>query len=234
MADTVISKIKLPNNSSVYHLVDSSALHSDDIDTTVTNTSTSKVGSASAVKAAYDRGTEAYNHADDLLKSLGSYLTFKGTKTTEAEIKSLTTAKVGDVWLETTNHSEFVCIEAINGTASANSWEKLGMDINAASSTHTHTVTYTTSTASKLNKDGSAGKAASFTQGKDTWNAGSASTWSYAYSNGTLTISGGNGTAPSFTQGTDSFTTNTPTTLPTFTEVDIVNSVTATTSAPKD
>ena len=99
-----ISKIKLPNVIDPYQLVDSTALHSDDINTTVTSTSTEKVGSASAVKQAYDKGVEAYNHADTLFEQLGSFLTFKGTKTTAAEIKALTSARVGDVWLETTGH----------------------------------------------------------------------------------------------------------------------------------
>lgn len=63
-----ISKIKLPNVNAPYQLVDSTALHSSDIDTTVTSTSTEKVGSASAVKQAYDKGVAAYNHADSLFE----------------------------------------------------------------------------------------------------------------------------------------------------------------------
>lgn len=235
-----IKKIRVGGKD--YDIVDSSALHSSDINTTVTSTATDKVASASAVKSAYDRGTEAYNHADELIKGLGSYLTFKGTKTTEAQIKALTSAKVGDVWLETTNHSEWVCITAISGTASASSWEKLGFDVSAASTTHTHTITRTTGSASKVKTSGSvtAGSDASFTQGKDTFNAGSASTWSFVFSNdtsnGSLTISGGNGTAPSFTQGTDTFSGGkaTTVTLPTFDSVDVVTSVNASTSAPVD
>ncbi len=235
-----ISKIKLPNVTDPYQLVDSTALHSDDINTTVTSTSTEKVGSASAVKQAYDKGVEAYNHADSLFEQLGSFLTFKGTKTTAAEIKALTSARVGDVWLETTGHSEWICIKAINGAASASSWEELGIEISAASTTHTHTITRTTGTVSKVKTTGSvtAGKAATFTQGKDTFNAGSASTWAFTFSNDTtncsLTISGANSKVPSYTQGTDTFNGGSPTgvTLPTFDSVDVVTSVDASTSAP--
>ena len=72
-----ISKIKLPDVTAPYQLVDSTALHSSDIDTTVTSTSTEKVGSASAVKQAYDKGVDAYNHANSLFEQLGSFLTFK-------------------------------------------------------------------------------------------------------------------------------------------------------------
>ena len=234
-----ISKIKLPNITNPYDIIDNSALHSSDIDTTVNSTSTEKVGSASAVKQAYDKGVEAYNHADTLFEQLGSFLTFKGTKTNEAQIKALTSARVGDVWLESTKHSEWICIKAINGTASASSWEKLGIDISAASATHTHTISPTTGTVSKLKSDGSvtAGEKATFNQGKDIFNAGSASTWAFTFSNDTtncsLTISGANSTIPSYTQGTDTFDGGSPTkvTLPSFDAIEVVTNV-STTSTP--
>ena len=74
---------------------------------------------------------------------LSAALVFKGTKSTDAEITSLTSAKVGDVWLSTATNVEYVCITAVNGTANADAWEKLGSVHNAASSTHTHNVTVT-------------------------------------------------------------------------------------------
>ena len=232
-----ISKIKLPNVTDPYQLIDSTALHSDDINTTVTSTSTEKVGSASAVKQAYDKGVEAYNHADSLFEQLGSFLTFKGTKTTAAEIKALTSARVGDVWLETTGHSEWICIKAINGTASASSWEELGIEISAASTTHTHTITRTTGTVSKVKTSGSvtAGIAPSFKQGTDTFSANTPTAVSVTQSNGNVTISVTDGTAASFTQGKDSLTAGTTpsnVTLPTFDDVTVVTSVTETTSGP--
>lgn len=232
-----ISKIKLPNVTDPYQLVDNTALHSDDINTTVTSTSTEKVGSASAVKQAYDKGVEAYNHADSLFEQLGSFLTFKGTKSTAAEIKALTSARVGDVWLETTGHSEWICIKAINGTASASSWEELGIEISAASTTHTHTITRTTGTVSKVKTSGSvtAGTAPSFKQGTDSFSANTPTAVSVTQANGNVTISVKNGTAASFTQGKDSLTAGTTpsnVTLPTFDDVTVVTSVTETTSGP--
>lgn len=232
-----ISKIKLPNVTDPYQLIDSTALHSDDINTTVTSTSTEKVGSASAVKQAYDKGVEAYNHADSLFEQLGSFLTFKGTKTTAAEIKALTSARVGDVWLETTGHSEWICIKAINGTASASSWEELGIEISAASTTHTHTITRTTGTVSKVKTSGSvtAGTAPSFKQGTDSFSANTPTAVSVTQANGNVTISVTDGTAASFTQGKDSLTAGTTpsnVTLPTFDDVTVVTSVMETTSGP--
>lgn len=232
-----ISKIKLPNVTDPYQLIDSTALHSDDINITVTSTSTEKVGSASAVKQAYDKGVEAYNHADSLFEQLGSFLTFKGTKTTAAEIKALTSARVGDVWLETTGHSEWICIKAINGTASASSWEELGIEISAASTTHTHTITRTTGTVSKVKTSGSvtAGTAPSFKQGTDSFSANTPTAVSVTQANGNVTISVTDGTAASFTQGKDSLTAGTTpsnVTLPTFDDVTVVTSVTETTSGP--
>lgn len=232
-----ISKIKLPNVTDPYQLVDNTALHSDDINTTVTSTSTEKVGSASAVKQAYDKGVEAYNHADSLFEQLGSFLTFKGTKSTAAEIKALTSARVGDVWLETTGHSEWICIKAINGTASASSWEELGIEISAASTTHTHTITRTTGTVSKVKTSGSvtAGTAPSFKQGTDSFSANTPTAVSVTQANGNVTISVKNGTAASFTQGKDSLTAGTTpsnVTLPTFDDITVVTSVTETTSGP--
>lgn len=232
-----ISKIKLPNVTDPYQLVDNTALHSDDINTTVTSTSAEKVGSASAVKQAYDKGVEAYNHADSLFEQLGSFLTFKGTKATAAEIKALTSARVGDVWLETTGHSEWICIKAINGTASASSWEELGIEISAASTTHTHTITRTTGTVSKVKTSGSvtAGTAPSFKQGTDSFSANTPTAVSVTQVNGNVTISVTDGTAASFTQGKDSLTAGTTpsnVTLPTFDDVTVVTSVTETTSGP--
>lgn len=232
-----ISKIKLPNVTDPYQLIDSTALHSDDINTTVTSTSTEKVGSASAVKQAYDKSMEAYNHADFLFEQLGSFLTFKGIKATAAEIKALTSARVGDVWLETTGHSEWICIKAINGTASASSWEELGIEISAASTTHTHTITRTTGTVSKVKTSGSVteGTAPSFKQGTDSFSANTPTAVSVTQVNGNVTISVTDGTAASFTQGKDSLTAGTipsNVTLPTFDDVTVVTSVTETTKGP--
>lgn len=125
-----ISKIKLPDVAAPYQLVDSTALHSSDIDTTVTSTSTEKVGSASAVKQAYDTAFEARKEALNLQTGLNnniySFLTYKDNTHTEAQIKALTSAKVGDFYIASDTGTAWVCVTAINGTASASSWEKAG------------------------------------------------------------------------------------------------------------
>lgn len=84
---------------------------------------------------------QAIHNIEEL--GLSAALVFKGTKDTEAEITGLTDAKVGDIWLCTGTNTEFVCVTAVTGTASASSWEKLGNVHNAASSSHTHNVTVT-------------------------------------------------------------------------------------------
>lgn len=84
---------------------------------------------------------QAIHNIEEL--GLSAALVFKGTKATEAAITGLTSAKVGDVWLCTANNIEYVCVTAINGTANASAWEKMGNVHDAASSDHTHTVTVT-------------------------------------------------------------------------------------------
>lgn len=81
---------------------------------------------------------QAIHSAEEL--GLSAALVFKGTKTTEQAIFDLTSAKVGDVWLCTTNNTEYVCVEALSGSAKPSVWEKLGNIHDAASSNHTHTV----------------------------------------------------------------------------------------------
>lgn len=74
---------------------------------------------------------------------LSAALVFKGTKATDAEIKALTSAKVGDVWHSTASDTEYVCVTAVSGTANADAWEEFGPARDAASSSHTHNVTVT-------------------------------------------------------------------------------------------
>ena len=132
-----ISKIKLPDVIHPYDIIDKSALHSSDIDTTVTNTSDTKVASAGAVKQAYEKGEEASNIASvasqsasristNLNNNTYKFLTYKDNTHTEAQIKALTSAKVGDFYIASDTGTAWVCVTAINGTASASSWEKAG------------------------------------------------------------------------------------------------------------
>lgn len=112
----IISSIKLPNGNT-YEIHDSQAIHS----------------------------------VEEL--GLSGALRFMGVKKTEEEVLALTSAKVGDVWLVDPDENavdgvdavqvEYVCVEAISGTAKANAWEKLGNVHDAASSNHTHGVTVT-------------------------------------------------------------------------------------------
>ena len=55
-----------------------------------------------------------------------SFLTYKDNTHTEAQIKALTLAKVGDFYIASDTGTAWVCVTAINGTASASSWEKAG------------------------------------------------------------------------------------------------------------
>ena len=83
-------------------------------------------GGADTYGSAAAAETAAKSYADSLITGLGSYLTLRGTKTSEAAIKAITSAAVGDVYINTADNSEWVCLTAINGTANASAWEKLG------------------------------------------------------------------------------------------------------------
>jgi len=82
---------------------------------------------------------QAIHKIEDL--GLASVLKFKGTQASESAVHALTSAEVGDVYLA--GGAEYVCIEAISGTAKASAWEKLGNVHDAAASNHTHTTTVT-------------------------------------------------------------------------------------------
>lgn len=71
-----ISKIKIPSVLEPFDVKDSSALHSTDIDTTVTNTSNTKVASAGAVKTAYDKAVSAETTANSKTENT---ITMNGT-----------------------------------------------------------------------------------------------------------------------------------------------------------
>lgn len=87
-------------------------------------------GGADVYGAASTAEANAKAYADGLITGLGSYLTLQGAKATESEIKALTSAKKGDVWINQADNSEWVCIANISGLASASSWEKLGYNID--------------------------------------------------------------------------------------------------------
>lgn len=91
-----ISKIKLPNGNA-YKLVDAEA----------------------------QQALGQLTSDIDTLKTT-HFLTYKDNTHTEAQIKALTSAKVGDFYIASDTGTAWVCVTAINGTASASSWEKAG------------------------------------------------------------------------------------------------------------
>lgn len=72
-----------------------------------------------------------YDIADKIVRSnvennTYKFLTYKDNTYTEAQIKALTSAKVGDFYIASDTGTAWICVTAINGTASASSWEKAG------------------------------------------------------------------------------------------------------------
>ena len=65
-----------------------------------------------------------YDIADKIVRSnvennTYKFLTYKDNTHTEAQIKALTSAKVGDFYIASDTGTAWVCVTAINGTASA-------------------------------------------------------------------------------------------------------------------
>lgn len=205
-----IKRIQLPGVAAPYDVYDDEARH-EAISSSLTGSSTnSQIAGAKAV----------VDYVTSQISNLGSVLSFKGVKDTEAEVKAIVSATVGDVWLVTANHSEWVCIKKID-SADASAWEEFGFDISGfASDTHTHTVSSSKATVATVTTNGSvtAGSAAIFTEGKFTpntptvidtskFNGGSAATYtghSFTANKPTVidTSKFNGGTLPSFTQGT--------------------------------
>ena len=70
--------------------------------------------------------SEAKTYAKGLVDGIGQVLKFKGVKSSESAITGLTSADVGDMWINSADGSEWVCKVKVDGTASASSWERLG------------------------------------------------------------------------------------------------------------
>ena len=87
------------------------------------------VGTVTDVSAQNSAAT-AQDIARQLETSLNSntykFLTYKDNTHTEAQIKALTSAKVGDFYIASDTGAAWICVTAINGTASVSSWEKAG------------------------------------------------------------------------------------------------------------
>ena len=90
-----------------------------------------RVDAWGAADKAYSEAVTASNAYTDQqisssIQGLGTIMHFEGTKTSEAAIKALTNVKKGDVWINTSDHSEWVATDDIGSTADANKWEKFG------------------------------------------------------------------------------------------------------------
>jgi len=59
-----------------------------------------------------------------------SVMRIKGTKANEAAIKAVTNAKIGDVWINQADGSEWVATKNVGATADPTAWEKLGFTID--------------------------------------------------------------------------------------------------------
>lgn len=80
--------------------------------------------------AGYVTSSDIDTAVSTAISSLGSVLQFKGTKSSQSAITGLTSASVGDVWINSADNTEYVCITAVSGTANANAWEKLGPTVD--------------------------------------------------------------------------------------------------------
>ena len=77
-----------------------------------------------------DEGVDLSSYAttqyvDSKIAGITNVFTYKGTKTSLSAIQSITNAKIGDVWLNSSDSSEYVCIKNIT-SADSTAWEKLG------------------------------------------------------------------------------------------------------------
>lgn len=79
--------------------------------------------SDSSQNAVQNKVIKAY--VDNIITGLGTLMRFEGAKTSEAQIKAITSAKKGDVWLNSEDGSEWVCTKTITA-ADATAWEKFG------------------------------------------------------------------------------------------------------------
>lgn len=134
MADNPqIKKLKI--GSTTYDIRDASV--GSQISTAITNLNlgTAAYENTSAFDAsgaATTAESNAKNYADGLISGLGSIMRFKGVKTSESAITGLTSATLGDVWVNSADGSEWVCKETITA-AKASAWEKFGTtDVSGA------------------------------------------------------------------------------------------------------
>lgn len=93
---------------------------------TLPNGDVGTVTDVTAQNAAAEAADAAGQLNTNLNNNTYSFLTYKDNTHTEAQIKALTSAKVGDFYIASDTGTAWVCTRAISGTASASSWEKAG------------------------------------------------------------------------------------------------------------
>lgn len=93
---------------------------------TLPNGDVGTVTDVTAQNAAAEAADAAGQLNTNLDNNTYSFLTYKDNTHTEAQIKALASAKVGDFYIASDTGTAWVCVTAINGTASASSWEKAG------------------------------------------------------------------------------------------------------------
>lgn len=83
--------------------------------------------SSTSTNPVQNKAIKAY--VDNQISGLGAILNYKGTKSSYQQIIGITSAKAGDVWINTADNSEYVCKQDIS-VATASAWEQLGQTID--------------------------------------------------------------------------------------------------------
>ena len=108
---------------------------------TLPNGDIGTVTDVTAQNAAADAADAAGQLNTNLNNNTYSFLTYKDNTHTEAQIKALTSAKVGDFYIASDTGTAYVCIKAVTGTASASSWEKAGSSTDVTNFVTAHDTT---------------------------------------------------------------------------------------------
>lgn len=108
---------------------------------TLPNGDVGTVTDVTAQNAAADAADAAGQLNTNLNNNTYSFLTYKDNTHTEAQIKALTSAKVGDFYIASDTGTAYVCIKAVTGTASASSWEKAGSSTDVTNFVTAHDTT---------------------------------------------------------------------------------------------
>ena len=107
---------------------------------TLPNGDVGTVTDVTAQNAAADAADAAGQLNTNLNNNTYSFLTYKDNTHTEAQIKALTSAKVGDFYIASDTGTAYVCIKAVTGTASASSWEKAGSSTDVTNFVTAHLI----------------------------------------------------------------------------------------------